>query len=140
MKTITIILSMALAVSAISCKDNNTVQVPLNDSLTMKLNDFASFSLKTDLSHLSDNEKKMIPLFIEAAKIMDDIFWIEAYGNKDSLLNKVSSEQEKSLVQIHYGPWDRMNGNAPLIKGVGPKPMGANYYPADMTMDEFEKL
>jgi hypothetical protein len=33
-----------------------------------------------------------------------------------------------------------LNNNNPFDKGVGPKPAGANYYPADMTIEEFEKF
>src|SRR5699024_2921800 len=39
---------------------------------------------------------------------------------------------------INYGPWDRLNNNEPFVEGVGPKPAGANFYPADMSREEFE--
>ncbi len=99
-----------------------------------------TFKLTTDLSVLSENEKKMIPLLIEAAKIMDDIFWIEAYGDKQPLLDSLKSETERKLVMINYGPWERLNNNNPFIAGIGPKPAGANFYPANMTEEEFKKL
>ena len=82
----------------------------------------------------------MIPLLIDAAKIMDDIFWIEAYGDKQVLLDSLTSDAEKKLVMINYGPWERLNNNAPFIAGKGPKPAGANFYPVNMTEDEFNKL
>jgi len=41
-------------------------------------------------------------------------------------------------VEINYGPWDRLDGNIPFIDGVGSKPTGANFYPKDMTKEEFE--
>jgi hypothetical protein len=111
-----------------------------NDTIMMKLNDFATFALTTDISRLTENEKKMIPLLIEAAKIMDDIYWQEAYGNKDSLLETLKSDELKKLALINYGPWERLNDNTPFIKGIGPKPTGANFYPADMTIEEFESF
>jgi len=43
------------------------------------------------------------------------------------------------LVQINYGPWDRLADNDPFLSGVQPKPEGANFYPADMTKEEFQK-
>ena len=46
----------------------------------------------------------------------------------------------KKYIQINYGPWDRLNGNQPFIEGVGSKPAGANFYPADMTKEAFEAL
>src|SRR5690606_24734037 len=38
----------------------------------------------------------------------------------------------------NYGPWDRLAGNRPFVPGVGDKPPGANFYPADMGREEFE--
>ena len=141
MKTV-VILSMVigLALFTTSCKKRQTAIVPTPDSAMMKLNDFASFKLTTNLSLLSENEKKMIPLLIDVAKIMDDIFWIEAYGDKQTLLNSLKSDTEKQLVMINYGPWERLNNNKPFIAGMGPKPAGANFYPVDMTEAEFSKL
>jgi hypothetical protein len=105
------------------------------DTIMMKLNDFASFTLTTDITRLTGREKQMIPLMIEAAAIMDEMFWEEAYGDKDTLLDKLESDALKKLVMINYGPWERLNNNAPFITGTGPKLPGANYYPSDMTQD-----
>ena len=99
---------------------------------------YKNVKLTTDLSRLSENEKKMIPLMIEAAKIMDDLFWYEAYGTRDSLMTTLTDPDAKTFVQINYGPWDRLANNEPFIEGIGPKPEGANFYPVDMTKEEFE--
>jgi hypothetical protein len=134
-----------LAIAAIclilsACNIKQPQQTSTNDSIMKKLNDFAVFKLTTDLSKLTENEKKMIPLLINAARIMDDIFWIEAYGDKQSLLDSIKTEEERKLAIINYGPWERLNDNKPFIAGFGPKPPGANYYPADITKKEFDKL
>jgi hypothetical protein len=141
MKTVVILtVAVGLALFTISCKKHQTATVPTPDSAMMKLNDFASFKLTTDLSVLSENEKKMIPLLLDAAKIMDDIFWLEAYGDKQSLLDSIKTDTEKQLVMINYGPWERLSNNKPFLAGIGPKPAGANFYPVNMTEDEFKKL
>ncbi len=80
----------------------------------------------------------MIPLMIEISDIMDDLFWYEAYGKKDSLLASAIDEATKKYLMINYGPWDRLDNNQPFIDGVGPKPIGANFYPTDMSKEEFE--
>ncbi len=123
-----------------TCKNSGSQDSGSIDSTLIRLNDFAAFRLTTDISKLTVNEKKMIPLLIEAAKIMDDIFWIEAYGDKKALLDSLKEDAEKQLALINYGPWDRLNNNKPFITGKGPKPAGANFYPVDMTQDEFNKL
>jgi hypothetical protein len=45
----------------------------------------------------------------------------------------------RRFIEINYGPWDRLDGEKPFVPGVGPKPLGANFYPADMTKGEFEQ-
>jgi hypothetical protein len=100
---------------------------------------YVPFKLTADLGILSGNEKKMIPFLIEAADIMDQLFWYEAYGNKDSLLNLPLDKAVLDFARINYGPWDRLNDNEPFIDGVGEKPKGANFYPEDMTKEEFER-
>lgn len=99
---------------------------------------YATVRLTTDLSQLSDSEKKMIPLLIEAARIMDTLYWDQSYGHGDSLLNAVNDEATKKFIVINYGPWDRLNNDTPFVAGVGPKPAGANFYPANITKEEIE--
>lgn len=135
-KQFSIIVLLTLVVFS-SCKNSDVTNENKND-LKMKLNDFVPFSLTTDLSKLTDKEKQMIPILIEISKIMDEIFWIEAYGDKDGLFAKLNNEDEKKFVMINYGPWERLNDNKPFISGIGEKPKGANFYPADMAKEEFE--
>jgi hypothetical protein len=109
-----------------------------NNKMKNKVEEFAPFKLTTDLTVLTEKEKQMLPLLLEAAQIMDDIFWQQAYGDKDELFTNDLDEFTKKFLEINYGPWERLNNNKPFIKGVGPKPAGANFYPADMTKEEFE--
>ncbi|MFT5166076.1 MAG: hypothetical protein ACI8P3_001307 [Saprospiraceae bacterium] len=107
-----------------------------------KLNKYVNVKLTTDMNVLSLNQKKMIPLLIEAADIMNELFWYEAYGNKDDLLGTIEDSLTRKFVEYNYGPWDRLDGNKSFVEGIGEKPAGANYYPVDMTKEEFkaEKL
>ncbi|MEM7479166.1 MAG: Zn-dependent hydrolase, partial [Planctomycetota bacterium] len=98
---------------------------------------YVPVTLTADLSKLSDNEQEMIPLLVEAAKLMDECFWYQAYGDSQELLSE-ASELEANYIRMNYGPWDRLADNRPFLKGVGPKPLGANFYPTDMTQKEFE--
>lgn len=107
------------------------------DSVKLLLDKYVTVKLTTDLSVLSEKQKQMIPILIEAAKIMDGLFWKEAYGNKEKLLQGIADERLRKFAEINYGPWDRLANNKPFLPGVGPKPDGANFYPADMTKQEF---
>jgi len=114
------------------------VQAPVIDPIEAKANQFVEFTLTTDLSVLTENERKMIPILIEVAEIMDGLFWKQAYGDKDELMAKITNEHARKFAKINYGPWDRLNNNEPFIEGYGEKPEGANFYPKDMTKEEFE--
>ena len=94
--------------------------------------------LTADLSHLSDNQKQMLSKLIDASEIMDDLFWKQAFfGDKKAFLQQFSDEELKAFAAINYGPWDRLNGDAPYLSGYGEKAAGAEFYPQDMTKAEF---
>jgi len=118
--------------------ENQNTQKSGKMTIQNRLDQYTSFKLTTDLSGLSENQKKMIPLLIDAAKQMDDVYWKEAYGNKEQLKQKINNPDVWRFAEINYGPWDRLNNNEPFVDGVGPKPEGANFYPKDMTKQEFE--
>lgn len=99
---------------------------------------YETVKLTTNLNDLTVNERKILPLLIQAAKIMDDLFWQQAYPKRDSLLNAIRDEKTKSFVRINYGPWDRLNGDKPFVAGIGPKPDAATFYPAGMTKEELK--
>lgn len=117
--------------------DSLNQEMPV-DSVQLALNRYAKVDLTTDLSKLSAKEKEMIPLLIDAAKIMDDLFWKESYGNKADLLDALPGKSAQEYARINYGPWDRLDGNKPFISSQEPKPYGAQFYPADLTKEEFE--
>ena len=139
MKKSILFFAVALLFSVTACQSpEQKEEVAEKSALQIKLDEYASFALTTDMSKLSAKEKEMIPILIEVADIMDVIFWQEAYGDKSSLMTNLNDEAAKGFADINYGPWDRLGNNAPFVDGVGEKPAGAQYYPEDMTKDEFE--
>jgi len=97
-----------------------------------RLNKYATIPLTTDLSKLSEKDKHMLPVLIEACKIIDDIFWFQSYGQKDSLFAMLKTPEEKKLCEINFGPWDRLNDNEPFIENIKKKPIGSGFYPSDI--------
>ncbi|MBD1396894.1 Zn-dependent hydrolase [Pontibacter sp. JH31] len=148
MKSRHLILAASVAAMTAACTGSTTNEAQNAETvqtdataidLQQKLGMYTSVRLTADMSGLSEKERQMIPLLIEAGDIMDKLFWYEAYGKRDSLLNALTDDAAKQFVKINYGPWDRLNNNEPFIPGVGPKPDAANFYPHDMTKEEFEK-
>ncbi|MBW6491434.1 MAG: Zn-dependent hydrolase [Lentimicrobium sp.] len=108
--------------------------------VTQRLSIYALVTLTADIQKLSEKEKQILPLLFEVASIMDEIFWQQTIGNKESFLSRINDETTQKFARINYGPWDRLNGNKPFIEGIGAKPLGANFYPVDMTKEEFDAL
>lgn len=100
---------------------------------------YATVKLTTDTTKLTDNQKLALKEMIKAAQVMDRLFWRQAYGDPEVLQTLIDNPQTRRYAMYNYGPWDRLQGNRPFVKGFGEKPLGAEFYPHDMTMEEFEK-
>jgi hypothetical protein len=133
-KTIWIALATLLFVT---CKNR---QAQTYNEIQNKVEQFIEFDLTADLSVLHPTEKQMLPYLFEAARIMDSLFWIQAYGDKTELMGRDLDQATKQFIEINYGPWERLNNNKPFVDGFGPKPAGANFYPGDITLEEFGSL
>jgi hypothetical protein len=128
---------LAFSCSTKTNKESNSGTME-NEEIKQKAEEFANFKLTTDLNVLTAKEKQMLPLLFEAAQLMEDIYWQEAFGNKDELLSKNWDDYTRKFIHINYGPWERLNNNKPFLPGYGAKPEGANFYPENMTREEFE--
>jgi hypothetical protein len=99
---------------------------------------YADFTLTADLSYYTDDQLTMIGLLIDASQIMDDLFWRQAYGDDyEAWLATIGVDDARLFADQNYGPWDRLDNLNPFIDGVGAKPLGANFYPQDMSKEEF---
>ncbi|MEI6895672.1 MAG: Zn-dependent hydrolase [Colwellia sp.] len=119
---------------------NKTKQAELLKGFEDRLNIYKEVTLNADLSHLSTNQKKMVALLIDASKIMDDLFWLQAYSqDKQSFLASITDVNVRRFAEINYGPWDRLDGNKTFLSQAREKTHGAEFYPSDMTKAEFEQ-
>jgi hypothetical protein len=103
-----------------------------------QLQTYATVPLRADLSHLSDNQQRMVALLIEAARTMDPLFWQQVWGDRDTLMARLPDDASRRFADINYGPWDRLNNDQAFVDGVGARPPGARFYPEDMSVEEFE--
>jgi hypothetical protein len=143
-KTLAICFFSAIMLSACeSDQPKNVAPEPENAPYTSLITDaeramYTTVRLTTDTAALSPEDRKLIPLLIEAGMIMDELFWQESWGDRDALLSRIPDEETRTFATVNYGPWNRLNNNASFIQEIGEKPAGAQFYPADLTKEEFE--
>ncbi len=119
-----------LALVAISCTQERV-------NVNRLVENYAQVTIPApDLTGITDNGKEVLKLYRMAADEVDKIYWQQYFGPKEEFLSSLSTEAERQYASINYGPWDRIDGKA-FLKGYGPKPAGAGFYPADMTEAEY---
>jgi hypothetical protein len=118
-------------------------KAPLEE-VQAQLNKLSPITLAPDYSYLPVTEQAVIADLIKAAKSVDRIFLRQVSAKNHRLLKALECykgtprQPYYDYFKIMYGPWDRLNANVPFINLDEPKPAGANYYPADMSTEEFE--
>jgi len=103
------------------------------------LADYATVKLTADLSGFDADQKRMIALLVQAAESTDALYWQQAWGDKDALMAKITDPATRELAEVNFGPWNRLDNDKPFVDGVGARPAGAQFYPADMSKQEFEQ-
>jgi len=100
--------------------------------------------LTASTAPVSPGDRKALAKIIEAAKSLDPLFLRQVWSGNDELHKKLQADQTAvGRQRLHYflindGPWSRLDSNEPFIEGVPrEKPPHANFYPDDITKDEF---
>ena len=130
---LSLLLGIAFLFAAMSCQ-------PKESPLKSKVEEYATVELTSDLAkNLTPVEKDVVNIFFKAAQIADDLFWKQTFGDK-SAIDNLTDPYAKQFAYIQYGAWDRLDNNRPFLEGYGPKPDACNYYPVDITKEEFDAL
>ena len=121
-----------MAIFAVAACADNSEKV-----LKEKVESYAVVEVSSPLyDALSENDKYIVSLFRQAGEIMDDLFWKQTFGDKAEI-EALPEGYAKTYAMINYGPWDHLDDNNPFVKGYGVKPLGCQYYPQDMTREEW---
>ncbi|MCL2435509.1 MAG: Zn-dependent hydrolase [Lentimicrobiaceae bacterium] len=130
------ILGIVLCFSACNSKQNKMTE---QTEMQRKVAEFAYVTLSAPelMAQLSEKELQLIPIFIRIADIMDHLFWLQTFGER-TILDTIADPYALDFANINYGPWERLADNKPFVSGFGEKPLGAQYYPEDITMEEFK--
>lgn len=140
-------LVLVTSLMIISCTEKQN-QTPQNDNkeISMLKEEIAKFipvEIKYDKNILSDREKVVLDKLVQASKLIDTIYLGQVYSQnyeiKNELMKKTDelSKLQLELFDIMFGPFNRLEDDKPFI-GTDKKPLGANFYPQDMTKEEFE--
>jgi len=120
--------------------------IPDLDQLKKMTARFAPAELHADTAALSPGDKHALARLVEAASIIDDIFMRQLWSGNAALYEKLKQDTTPlGKARLHYfwiekGPWSDLDGHTAFLPGVPErKPAGANFYPEDMTREEFEK-
>lgn len=116
------------------------------EKVKSQMKKLAPVEIKYDDSGLTDNQKKCLSLIVKAAKYMDEIFMVQVYGKNPAIMGALKANKDNNpdfpvlldWFKVHFGPFDRVDHHKAFINTNSHKPKGANYYPEDMTVKEFE--
>lgn len=129
------VLGVAAIASVLSCTTQQQ-----ESPMKAKVEEYAQVELKSDLVNgLNDKEKELVKIFFQVGEITDDLFWKQTFGDK-SVLDTLTDSYAKKFAMIQYGAWDRLDNNKPFLPGYGEKLDVCNYYPHDITAEEFDAL
>jgi len=106
---------------------------------------FAPAQLNVDLSGLSAGDKKALAKLVEAARVIDHLFMQQLWSGNLTLYNQLKQDKTPlgqarlNYFWINKGPWSEIDEHKVFLPGApDKKPLGANFYPEDMTKEEFE--
>jgi len=106
---------------------------------------FRPTELRADVSNLSPGDRAALQKLIEASRVLNDIFMRQMWSGSVELYEKLKRDQTPlGKARLHYfwinkGPWSDIDDHAAFLPGAPPKKLpGANFYPEDMTREEFE--
>jgi hypothetical protein len=137
------ILSLILLYSTISCSKAPSKGESMAE-LTRKQARLTPVSITSDISSLNEGDKKAMLKLIEASRFLDPLFLKQVWKGNLALLktleadNSALGKAKLRFFKLNAGPWSRLDHNEAFIENVPKKPLGAGFYPEDMTKEEFE--
>ena len=140
-----LLLLSTLLITSISGMQRRESKKSVGDpDLAKKIARFAPTTLTANTANLSAGDRQALSKIIAAAKLLDPLFLRQVWSGNEALKAKLDADNSAvGRQRLHYflindGPWSRLDSNEPFIEGVPhEKPPHANFYPDDITKDEF---
>ncbi len=132
---------VALAACDVSATTDNNGQAAAGaEAQPAAVAKLARVEMNADTSFLSAEEREVVNLLIQAADLMSEIYKRQATPDYDKLRAEVAAKNDAALldrVDTFFGPWDSLEEDKSFF-GDRAKPPGANFYPADLTKEQFD--
>ncbi len=115
----------------------------MNGTVEERIAQFSATELTFDETLLAKKDKQVLKKLVEAARYMDEVFLRQVSPRNPELLTQLEGSEANDdeallhYVRIMFGPWDRLEEHRPFL-GEEEKPLGAGFYPQDLTKEEFE--
>ena len=129
-----------------AAKKRSPATIPDLAQLQKMIHRFAPTPLRADTSRLSAGDRQAMIKIVEAARIFDEIFMKQLWSGDLALYAKLQKDTSPlGKARLHYfwinrGPWSDIDDYKAFLPGVPPRKLpGANFYPADMTKEDFER-
>ncbi|HEX8185073.1 MAG TPA: hypothetical protein VF747_09990, partial [Blastocatellia bacterium] len=139
-----LVLVLALVLPGYSYQKKKGSNVSTDSTLAAKISRFAPTVVTADASRLAAGDRKALDKLIQAARLMDPIYYRQVWSGNVALMKKLEADKTPAgRERLHYfminkGPWSRLDSNEPFIEGVPhEKPPQAGFYPDDITKEEF---
>jgi peptidase M49-like protein len=141
--SLTLLSTISAFVSLAQKADQKLVRASDPNELPAKIRRFAPTVLTANTARLMPKDRLALRKIIAAAKLFDPLFRRQVWSGNEDLKKRLDADKRPiGRMLLHYflinsGPWSRLDENQPFIDDVPPKPAYANYYPEDITKDEF---
>lgn len=142
MKRALFLLTAAALLAGAGCRKTSE-QAPPSGGLDVKIARFAPTVITGDTSSLSGGDRKALRKLIEAVPTIDRLYLRQAWMGNEALLGSLSADRSPQgrlkyrYFLINMGPWSELDHGEPFLDGVPARPPQANYYPDNMTNEEF---
>jgi hypothetical protein len=138
-------LALLFFTIAMNARTNVTAVFPATTELEQMARRFAPTPLKVDVPRLNPGDREALIKLIEAGRAIDHIFLQQLWSGNEGLYRQLRQDTSPlgrarlHMFWINKGPWSDLDGHRAFLPGVPErKPLGANFYPEDMTREEFE--
>jgi len=135
-------LAAAAALSLAACQAASTNQQQNAAASTEQgaADKLASVEMQADISYLTDEERKVVNLLIQAADLMNPIYLRQVSADNPRLRDEIVKSGDKAMLDkfdTFMGPWDEVSDDKPFY-GNSTRPAGAGFYPAGLTKEQFD--